>query len=145
MPIGIKVLSAKQYSMCYKVPRATQIESARRALGTFSDTMCAIVGRQYRDIPEAKRMLPISFQATDGSFRVLNKKPIVVDTTKFSNVKKHNHQYAELLMFTPWFDEQLELGTACRDATSCNQMHSALSDDIDSIKEGCKKFLLDHS
>ena len=130
--------------MCYKVPRATQIESARRALGTFSDTMCAIVGGQYRNIPKAQRMLPISFQATDGTFRVLNKKPVIVDTTKFSNVKKHNDQYAELLMFTPWFDEQEELGTAFRDATTCSMMHGVQIDQITSVKEGCRNFILDH-
>ena len=89
-PMGIKLLSGQQYAMCYRNPRASEMDNAREKIGCFSDTMFAVVGGKDRDIPKANRMLPLSFQATDGTLRVLRKKPVVVDSTKFPTVNQHN-------------------------------------------------------
>ena len=142
--MGIKLLSGQQYSMCYKQPKPSEIESAREKLGQFSDTMFAVVGGQDRDIPKANRMLPLSFQATDGTFRVLRKKPVVVDSTQFPPNNNHNRLYAELLLFRPWFNEQDDLGFASSNFAACSLMHETCTDQIRAVKEGCRKLLLDH-
>ena len=143
--MGIKVLTAKQYSMCYKVPKGLpEIQAARDKLGRFSETMFAAVGGMNQNLTAAQRMLPLAFEATDGTLRVLRQKPVVVDTTSFPASKKHNHQYAEILMFRPWFDEIDELGLACRDMNTCSVMHLRYADEIASVKEKCKRMLLEN-
>ena len=143
--MGLKVLSAKQYAMCYRVPKKTQeIANARKKLGQFSDTMYAVVGGENMNIPKANRMLPISFQATDGTLRILRMKPVVVDTTRFLDSNVHNRQYAELLLLVPWFDEVEELGMACQDSDTCTMIHAAHIDEIRTVKDGCKSFILKH-
>ena len=104
--------------------------------------MYAVVGGQEAQIPENERMLPLSFRATDGTLRFLRQKPVVVDTTKFLESNSHNSQYAELLMFTPWFDENEELGSACRNKHVCSVMHSHYADQIIAVREGCRSLLL---
>ena len=141
-PFGIKLLSGQQYSMCYRVPKGSEVHSAMHRLGLFSDKMYAIVGGQEAQIPESERMLPLSFQATDGTFRFLRQTPVVVDTTKFPESDTHNSQYADLLMFRPWFDENDELGSACRNKHVCSVMHSHYAEEMNAVKEGCRNFLL---
>ena len=141
-PLGVKLLSPKQYSMCYRVPKRSEDESARNRLGLFSASMYAVVGGQDGNIPQTERMLPLAFEATDGTLRILLQKPVVVDSTKFPESNYHNNQYAELLMLTSWFDENDELGSACRSKYFCSVMHSHLADQINSVKEGCRSLLL---
>ena len=142
--MGIKLLSGQQYAMCYRNPRASEMDNARERIGLFSDSMFAVVGGKDRDIPKANRMLPLSFQATDGTLRVLRKKPVVVDSTKFPTVNQHNQLYAELLLYKPWFDEQDDLSIACANFAACSMMHATCSDQIKSVKQGCRNLLLDH-
>ena len=130
--------------MCYKVPKAHEMEGATSKLGTFSDKMYAVVGGDDMNIPIASRMLPVSFQATDGTLRVLRANPVVVDTTKFPNNNEHNHLYAELLLFRPWYNEQEELGIACEESETCRRIHAACIDHINTVKEGCRSFFLEH-
>ena len=106
--------------------------------------MYAVAGGQESAIPMAERMLPLAFEATDGTLRVLRQKPVVVDTTKFSEANIHNIQYAELLMLMPWFDENDELGSACRNKYFCSIMHSHYADQLNAVKEGCRILLLEN-
>ena len=130
--------------MCYKVPKAQDIEAATTKLGAFSDKMYAVVGGEDMNIPIASRMLPISFQATDGTLRILRANPVVVDTVKFPTGNEHNRLYSELLMYRPWFNEQEELGLASTDSAACRMMHSTWIDHINTVKEGCRRFFLEH-
>ena len=106
--------------------------------------MYAVVGGQEGNIPLSERMLPLAFEATDGTLRFLRQKPVVVDTTKFPESNIHNIQYAELLMLTSWFDENDELGSACRNKYFCSVMHSHYSIQITAVKEGCRRLLLEN-
>ena len=142
--MGLKLLPAQQYSMCYRVPKSQEIGTATNKMGLLSDKMYAVVGLQNRNIPKEDRMLPVAFRATDGTLRLLRTKPVVVDTTRFPIANKHNRQYADLLLFKPWNNEQEELGTACEDFVTCSEMHAAHIDQISSVKEGCKIFFIEH-
>ena len=130
--------------MCYKVPKAQEMETARSKLGTFSDKMFAVVGGEDRNIPIASRMLPVSFQATDGTLRVLRTNPVVVDTVKFPTNNEHNRLYAELLLFRSWFNEHEELGMASGDYATCRMIHATWLDHINTVKDGCRNFFLEH-
>lgn len=143
-PLGVKLLPAQQYSMCYKVPKAHELASATNKLGHLSDKMHAVVGGQDSNIPKADRMLPVAFRATDGTLRVLRTKPVVVDTTRFTSANEHNRLYSDLLLFKPWFDEQEDLGIACGDFAVCSDIYEANIEQINAVKEGCKNFFLDH-
>ena len=120
------------------------METARSKLGTFSDKMFAVVGGEDRNIPIASRMLPVSFQATDGTLRVLRTNPVVVDTVKFPTNNEHNRLYAELLLFRSWFNEHEELGMASGDYATCRMIHATWLDHINTVKDGCRNFFLEH-
>ena len=143
-PLGIKLLSPQQYSMSYRVPKVSEEESARNRMGLFSESMYALVGGTEGTIPVNERMLPLAFEATDGTLRILRQKLVVVDTTKFQESNVHNTQYAELLMLTPWFDENDELGSACRSKYFCSVMHTHYAEQINAVKEGCRSLLLEN-
>ena len=130
--------------MSYRVPKGSEIQSATEKLGLFSTTMYAVIGGPHQNVPQHNRMLPLAFQATDGTLRVLRQKPVVVDSTKFAATNEHNRKYAELLMFRPWFKENEELGSASIDIETCNRMHSTYEYQIDAVREGCRRFLLEH-
>ena len=130
--------------MSYQIPKGSEIQSATQKLGVFSTTMYAVVGDQDQNLPQHHRMLPLAFRATDGTLRVLRQKPVIVDSTKFEESNEHNHKYAELLMFRPWFSENDELGPASLDIETCSRMHSTFQDQINAVREGCKSLLLQH-
>ena len=131
--------------MCYRdVKKPQEIASATNKLGLYSDKMYALVGGQDSNIPVANRMLPLSFRATDGSILVLRTKPVVVDTTKFPSENVHNHQYTDLLLYRPWYDELENLGAACQDFATCSIIHDTHIDQIKAVKEQCRSFLIEN-
>jgi hypothetical protein len=140
-PLGVKLLAAQQYAMCYMAPKPEEVNRTREKLGLFSDTLYAVVGGDQMRIPKSERMLPLAFEATDGTLMLLRQTLVVVDTTKFSEEQLHNRQYAALLMYMPWQDESIELGLARLDAAVCDAMVDRHKDALRSVKEGCRRLL----
>ena len=121
------------------MPKPEERARTREKLGQFS-TRFAVVGGDHAAIPEANRMLPLAFEATDGSLMLL-RRDTVVDTTKFNDSEIHKSQYASLLMYTPWHDESVHLGAAQIDAELCSRMFNLHRDSIESVRSGCLDLL----
>lgn len=140
-PLGLKVLSCKQYAMSYRVPKPEERARTREKLGCYSTRFAAVVGGDRSAIPEAERMLPLAFEATDGSLMLLRSNIVVVDSTVFPETAIHNRQYASLLMHVPWQDEEVQLGSSHRDAEVCRRMFDLHHDSIESVRTGCVDLL----
>ena len=130
--------------MCYRRAHPGQeTERARQRIGLLSRNILVIISGKDQPVPNCDRGLPEAFISTDDKLMVLRANGLaVVDTTKFTKEsQEHNRQYARLLMFCHWKDEDAFLGEARQSAEACARMYNNHKDDMDSIENGCMHLL----
>ena len=86
--------------------------------------------------------IPEAFVTSDNRLMILRSTGLaVVDTTRFPHNQEHSRQYAQLLMFTPWSDEQVFLGHARQSAEACAALYTMHEADINSVEERCNSLV----
>ena len=106
-------------------------------MGVLSETIPVILTLASQD-----RGLPEAFVTSDNRLMILRSTGLaVVDTTRFPHNQEHSRQYAQLLMFTPWSDEQVFLGQARQSAEACAALYTMHEADINSVEERCNSLI----
>ena len=128
--------------MCYRKALPQEKERAQQRLDILSETIHVILSNGDHALAIQDRGLPEAFITGDNRLMILWSNSLaVVDTTKFQHLQEHNRQYAQLLMFTPWTDEQAFLGQARLSAEVCAALYSMHEADINSIEDRCKQLI----
>ena len=130
--------------MCYRKALPQEKERAQQRLGILSETISVILSaNNEHTIPIQDRRLPEAFITNDNQLMILRSNGLaVIDTTRFTTPgQEHNIQYARLLMFTPWSDEQVFLGQARQFAEACATLYTMHEPDINSVEDRCKQLI----
>ena len=123
--------------MCYRKALPQEKERAQQRMGVLSETIPVILTLASQD-----RGLPEAFVTSDNRLMILRSTGLaVVDTTRFPHNQEHSRQYARLLMFTPWSDEQVFLGQARQSAEACAALYTMHEADINSVEERCNSLI----
>ena len=132
-----------QYGMCYRKALPQEKERAQQRLGVLSDTIPVILASDDdHTLAIQDRGLPEAFITSDNRLMILRSNGLaVVDTTRFQDLQEHCRQYARLLMFTPWSDEQVFLGQARQSAEACAALYTMHEADINSVEEQCNRLI----
>ena len=141
--VSLSRMTPNQFGMCYRKALPQEKERAQQRLGVLSDTIPVILASDDdHTLAIQDRGLPEAFITSDNRLMVLRSNGLaVVDTTRFQHLQEHNRQYARLLMFTPWSDEQVFLGQARQSAEACAALYTMHEADINSVEERCNSLV----
>ena len=140
--VSLSRIFPNQYSMCYRKALHQEKERAQQRLGILSKTIPVIIPNNDKTLAIQDRRLPEAFITSDNRLMVLRSNGLAVfDTTRFQHLQEHNRQYARLLMFTPWSDEQVFLGHARQSAEACAALYTMHEADINSVEERCNSLV----
>jgi hypothetical protein len=128
--------------MCYRKALPQEKERAQQRMGVLSETIPVILASDDHTLASQDRGLPEAFVTSDNRLMILRSTGLaVVDTTRFPHNQEHSRQYARLLMFTPWSDEQVFLGQARQSAEACAALYTMHEADINSVEERCNSLI----
>ena len=118
-------MTPNQFGMCYRKALPQEKERAQQRLSILSDKITVILASNDHTLASQDRGLPEAFITSDNRLMILRSTGLaVVDTTRFPHNQEHSQQYAKLLMFTPWSDEQVFLGQARQSAEACKALYT---------------------
>ena len=141
--VSLSRMTPNQFGMCYRKALPQEKERAQQRLGVLSDTIPVILASDDdHTLAIQDRGLPEAFITSDNRLMILRSNGLaVVDTTRFQHLQEHNRQYARLLMFTPWSDEQVFLGHSRQSAEACAALYTMHEADINSVEERCNRLI----
>jgi hypothetical protein len=140
--VSLSWITPNQYGMCYRKALPQEKERAQQRMGVLSETIPVILASDDHTLASQDRGLPEAFVTSDNRLMILRSTGLaVVDTTRFPHNQEHSRQYAQLLMFTPWSDEQVFLGQARQSAEACAALYTMHEADINSVEERCNSLI----
>jgi hypothetical protein len=135
--VSLSRMTPNQYGMCYRRAKPQEKERAQQRLSILSETIPVIIPNNDNTLAIQDRGIPEAFITSENRFMILRYNGLA----RFQDLQEHRRQYARLLMFTSWSDEQVFLGQARQSAEECAALYTMHEADINSVEEQCNRLI----
>ena len=126
VPEVLKLMVLIQFVMNYILATPKQAESLRKKYKTQMEIPNSKVRIAVSNDNEngGELFLPKAIRLKNGTFMTMTRTPAVVKIPSFT--QEHEKEYSDLLLYTPWSSEEMDLRDALEDMVVCTEMHERM-------------------